>query len=217
MGVGKSKKRYHDNSVKGTRRGSKWPEETKTGAMCELLVSNNLSAVARKYGVPESTLRTWMAEARKLGPGERKSLFDAERERQLRALQHRAATGARLSVEYIGRRLEVGARDAEASEAIKARLDAMDGVSFTGEELTVACIPDEAKDEALRRQEQAMRDKLGAAGKRHQPMSDFAAANYARALATIAGRAGELLGEDQEEAALVVQVVLDDTAKELMG
>lgn len=214
--MGKGKRRYHDNSVKGTRRGSKWPEETKTGAMCELLVSNNLTAVARKYGVPESTLRTWMAETRKLGPGERRSLFDAERERQLRALQHRAAAGARLSVEYIGRRLEVGARDAEASEAIKARLDAIDGVSFAGEELTVACIPDEAKDEAMRRQEQAMRDKLGAAGLRHRPMSDFAAANYARALAAITGRAGELLGEDQEETAPAVEVRMDEAAKELM-
>ena len=80
------KRRYVDNTVKGTRRGSRWPEETKTGAMCDLLVGNNLSAVARKYGVPESTLRTWMSAAHKLDAGGRKSLFDQERERQIRAL-----------------------------------------------------------------------------------------------------------------------------------
>ena len=48
--------RYRDNTVKGTRRGSKWPEAVKTACMCDLLTDNNLSVVARRHGVPESTL-----------------------------------------------------------------------------------------------------------------------------------------------------------------
>ena len=47
--------RYRDNTVKGTRRGSKWPEAVKTACMCDLLTDNNLSVVARRHGVPEST------------------------------------------------------------------------------------------------------------------------------------------------------------------
>ena len=40
--------KYRDNTVKGSRRGKKWPEEIKTAAMCDLLLSNNLSEVARR-------------------------------------------------------------------------------------------------------------------------------------------------------------------------
>ena len=62
--------RYRDNTVKGTRRGSKWPEAVKTACMCDLLTDNNLSVVARRHGVPESTLRTWERQARELTLGE---------------------------------------------------------------------------------------------------------------------------------------------------
>ena len=62
--AGGKKRIYRDNTVKGKRRGSKWPAEIKTAALCDLLVNNNLSQVAARYGVPESTLRTWETEAR---------------------------------------------------------------------------------------------------------------------------------------------------------
>ena len=78
--------RYRDNTVKGTRRGSKWPEAVKTACMCDLLTDNNLSVVARRHGVPESTLRTWERQARRKTPGEQKSLFEAAREQELREL-----------------------------------------------------------------------------------------------------------------------------------
>lgn len=184
--MGKGGKRYRDNSVPGSRRGSKWPEEVKTGAMCDLLVSNNLSAVARKYGVPESTLRTWQAAARKLGPGDRKSLFDAERERQLRALQHQAAAGARVSAEFIARRLALSDRDAAASEAITARLDTLDGLAFGTDGSMVQLPVASAKEE---------KEKLIGAQRRHRPINDFAAANYLRALTAIADKAGAMLGD----------------------
>lgn len=184
------KRRYVDNTVKGTRRGSRWPEETKTGAMCDLLVGNNLSAVARKYGVPESTLRTWMNSARRLDAGERKSLFDQERERQIRALQHKAAAGARASVEYISRRFDLNARNTEIYEQSQRLVDRIDGISVDGDEpFTEVATPGGAPSAGDR-------EKLLEAMNRHRPMSDFAAANYLRALVSVTGKAAELLGED---------------------
>lgn len=184
------KRRYVDNTVKGTRRGSRWPEATKTGAMCDLLVGNNLSAVARKYGVPESTLRSWMSAAQKMDPGRRKSLFDQERERQIRALQHKAAAGARASVEYIGRRFDINARNTEIYEQSQRLVDQIDGISVDGDEPpTALAVPGGAPGGGDR-------EKLLEAMDRHRPMSDFAAANYLRALVSVTGKAAELLGED---------------------
>ena len=90
--------RYRDNTVKGTRRGSKWPEAVKTACMCDLLTDNNLSVVARRHGVPESTLRTWERQARRKTPGEQKSLFEAAREQELRELNRKASAADRKSV-----------------------------------------------------------------------------------------------------------------------
>lgn len=184
------KRRYVDNTVKGTRRGSRWPEETKTGAMCDLLVGNNLSAVARKYGVPESTLRTWMSAAHKLDAGGRKSLFDQERERQIRALQHKAAAGARASVEYINRRFDLNARNTEIYEQSQRLVDQIDGISVDGDEQPTALTTPGGVPGA------GDREKLLEAMNRHRPMSDFAAANYLRALVSVTGKAAEMLGED---------------------
>lgn len=108
--------RYRDNTVKGTRRGSKWPEAVKTACMCDLLTDNNLSVVARRHGVPESTLRTWERQARRKTPGEQKSLFEAAREQELRELNRKASAAANNSVDYVRRRLERNDRDAEIYE-----------------------------------------------------------------------------------------------------
>lgn len=200
---------YRKNTVKGSRKGQKWPEQTRTAALCDLLVGNNICAVARRYGVPESTLRSWMAAARKTGRKGEQSLFDAARAEQLRALGHLAAAGARASVEYAQRRLEIGARDAELCEEIQRRLDADDGLC--GEEG-----PDGAgamdADERL---------KLRLAMERHRPITDLAAANYIRTLTGTAGRAAEIIQADRERQegpeAGRMAFVLDGTLDELGG
>lgn len=189
-------RKYCKNTVKGSRKGSKWPEEIKTAAICDLLVSNNICAVARRYGVPESTLRTWLTAARKKSADEKKSLFDAAREAELRALNHNAAAAARNSVEFIRRRLEANEADAAIYAGAKARLDEADGI-FGGER------PGGGKALTVQEPEVPMsaeeRESLQAAMARHKPMGDFAAANYLRALTGVAGKSAQLLGEEKTE------------------
>ena len=114
---------YHDNTVKGTRRGRKWPEDIRTAAMCDLLVHNNLSDVARRYNVPESTLRSWMNQANRKTDREKKSLFEQARETELRALARKASAAANCSVEYMRRRLEQNLNDTQITEYCRRRVD----------------------------------------------------------------------------------------------
>ena len=90
--------KYRKNSVKGQQRGKKYSEAVRTACMCDLLVMDNLSDVAKKHGVPESTLRTWERQARRKTPGEQKSLFEAAREQELRELNRKASAAANNSV-----------------------------------------------------------------------------------------------------------------------
>lgn len=210
---------YHDNTVKGTRRGKKWPEEIRTAAMCDLLVHNNLSDVARRYNVPESTLRTWMKQAERKKPEERKSLFEKAREAELRALARKASAAANCSVEYMRRRLEQNLSDSEITEYCRKRLDELDGlIAYDGPE-----DPECRELGPVRAVEQEMpgeRDMLLKLMDRHRPMSDFGAANFARTLVSVTGRAADLLGDEAEaQAALKVEVcgVTDDEAQEMMG
>lgn len=209
---------YHDNTVKGTRRGKKWPEEIRTAAMCDLLVHNNLSDVARRYNVPESTLRTWMKQAVRKKPDEKKSLFEKARETELRALARKASAAANCSVEYMRRRLEQNLDDAEITEYCRKRLDELDGlITYDGPE-----DPECRELGPVREVEQEMpgeRDMLLKLMDRHRPMSDFGAANFARTLVSVTGRAADLLGDDDEaQAALRVEVcgVTDDEAQDMM-
>ena len=193
--MAKAKRKYCRNTVSGSRKGSKWPEEVKTAAICDMLTSNNICAVARRHGVPESTLRTWLTAARKKSADEKKSLFDAAREAELRALNHNAAAAARNSVEFIRRRLEANEADAAIYAGAKARLDEADGIGTgeagQGRALTVGESP-----APMSTQE---REQLVAAMGRHKPMGDFAAANYLRALTSVAGKSAQLLGEEKTE------------------
>lgn len=125
------KRHFRKNSVKGTRRGSRYPEEVKTAALADMLVCRNLSEVARKYRVPESTLRTWRS---KLGKQEEKDLFEKARMEALKEISARAAKSAALSVEYMQRRLE----HAIETEELRERLltgEGIDDMELRQEEL----------------------------------------------------------------------------------
>lgn len=190
MAQGQKKRVRKPNTVKGTRRGSKWPERIKTAAMADLLVNSNRSDVARRYGVPESTLRTWETAARKKSPDQQKSLFDQERERQLRELNHDAAASARASVAYIRRRLEASAENEIITAQIRQKLDQAAGVTIGPEGVELGPAEELEENERL---------GLIQAADRHRPLGDYPLANYLRALMTVQGRAAEMLGEDEPE------------------
>ena len=187
--------------------------------MCDLLVHNNLSDVARRYNVPESTLRTWMKQAERKKPEEKKSLFEKARETELRALARKASAAANCSVEYMRRRLEQNLSDAEITEYCRKRLDELDGlIAYEGPE-----DPECRELGPVRKVEPEVpgeREMLLKLMDRHRPMSDFGAANFARTLVSVTGRAADLLGDEAEaQAALKVEVcgVTDDEAQEMMG
>ena len=56
------KRAYCKNTVKGKQRGKKYPAEFRAEVVMAMLDSNSICAVAKKYGVPESTIRSWMSE-----------------------------------------------------------------------------------------------------------------------------------------------------------
>lgn len=223
--AGEAKKRvYRKNKTKGSRPGSKWPEEVRTGAMCDLLVSNNICAVARKYGVPESTLRTWMTAAKKKTDAEKKDLFAQERERQLRALGHMAAAGARNTVQYIVGRLEENDREAAIFYGLKQQLDEDDRLMVwqeTGQDPGSAEVRDREGSalvvldgegtptgQTVRLTEEA-RSRLISQMDRHRPMSDFAATNYLRTLTSVARQAAEMTGDDDTADKTLVLTIED--------
>lgn len=210
---------YRDNTVKGTRRGKKWPEDIRTAAMCDLLVHNNLSEVARRYNVPESTLRTWQAKADKKKPGERKSLFEQAREAELRAIARKASAAANCSVEYMRRRMERNLNDEEITGYCRRRLDELDGlIAYEGpEDPACEALGPVRQIEPEREGERAMLEQLML---RHKPMTDFGAANFARTLVSVTGRAADLLEDDGPgEQVLRVEIcgVEDAEAEEMMG
>lgn len=219
------KRRFCRNQTQGSRRGQKWPESIRTAAMCDLLVSNNICAVARKYGVPESTLRTWMTRAERMDGNGRTSLFAQARQNELRKLNHLAAQGAAASVEYIRRRLEVNDRDAELYEGLKRRMDRAEGLMSSAEieerdriaAETVALVPYGAQGttEPAIDAEEMQRIELQMA--RHEPMTDKAAAAYLVALTAVTEKSGELLkGGDtgQQESGVVMLGAVEPFAPE---
>lgn len=124
----KKKRVYRKNTVKGTRPGGRYPEEVKTAALADMLVCRNLSEVARRYGVPESTLRTWR---KKLSAGGEKDVFDKARLAALQEINFRAARGAALSVDYLEKRL------IHAAETEKLREEMLEEQDLTKKEKMV--------------------------------------------------------------------------------
>lgn len=169
--------------------------------------------VARRHGVPESTLRTWERQARRKTPGEQKSLFEAAREQELRELNRKASAAANNSVDYVRRRLERNDRDAEIYEWALRRLNELDGViPYEG--------PDDAECEALgpvrtvRPEKPGERERMQALMERNRPMSDFAAASYMRGLVSVTERVSKMLGDGAEDSGIVVVLPEDKGAFE---
>lgn len=178
-----AKKGFCPNTVAGSQPGQKYDEEIKTAVLCDLLTTSNIHKVARRYKIPESTIRGWLKKAKEPGENGEKSLWEQAREEAVRDISAKAAVGARLAVENIQRRLVLDEGKSEKEEQLRRQIAL---ARSRGEE---------GKAEELRRKLEAVR-----------PMGDFAVANHLRALMQVSGQADKLLGEDERAATVTVQL-----------
>lgn len=113
-------RRYCKNTVPGRQgRGKKYPAKVRADVVMAMIGSNSICAVARKYGVPESTIRSWMAEEAKKPDG----AFAKARAEAAREIAARAALGARAQVGYLQQRVAENQRAADIRAKLEQRLD----------------------------------------------------------------------------------------------
>lgn len=113
-----AKRAYCKNTVKGTRRGQKYPPKVRAEVLMAMLSSGSICAVARRYGVPESTIRSWMAEE-----AGRSDAFAKERQAAAREIAIRASLGARAQVSYLQSRVDESQRAAQVQAKLHRKLD----------------------------------------------------------------------------------------------
>ncbi|MDL2214480.1 hypothetical protein LJB76_02840 [Clostridia bacterium OttesenSCG-928-O13] len=169
------------NTVPGSRRGSKYPPEVRFACMAELLVKNNIHAVAQKYGVPESTLRTWWKSIRAAGAEEQSVTLAKVQQAAMMGIALDAAGGARLSLEMINQRLHRADFNAERCAEIDERLLEDD-------------LPTD--EEAKLKKEKELRP----------PMGDYPLANYARVLMSVREKALEGSVQQKEDTGFAVEI-----------
>jgi transposase-like protein len=109
--MGMAERRYCKNKTPGSHPGQKWDKETKAGALMDYMydpnVMGNICAVARRYNVPESTIRTWINKDLLRKDGQ-KGVYAQAYEEATREVVYRAAEGARLAVAHMQKQLGSG-------------------------------------------------------------------------------------------------------------
>ena len=224
-----AQRKYCRNTVSGRQgRGRKYPAAVRAEVVMAMIGSNSICAVARKYGVPESTIRSWMAEEAKKPDG----VFAAARAEAAREIAARAALGAKAQVGYLQRRVAENQRAAEIRAKLEQRLDEdararkyKIGVLLKSEEenlqdaaetgLVVRSAPgtydrqlsDEERSE-LEKQLQRYEEKA---------MSDKDAANVAAVLLTAAANAAALAPKEQADSGQSAPAVLMEARAEETG
>ena len=113
-----AKRAYCKNTVKGSQRGQKYPPKVRAEVLMAMLSSGSICAVARRYGVPESTIRSWMAEE-----AGRSDAFAKERQAAAREIAIRASLGARAQVSYLQSRVDESQRAAQVRAKLHRKLD----------------------------------------------------------------------------------------------
>ena len=113
-----AKRAYCKNTVKGSRRGQKYPPKVRAEVLMAMLSSGSICAVARRYGVPESTIRSWLAEE-----AGRSDAFAKERQAAAREIAIRASLGARAQVSYLQSRVDESQRAAQVQAKLHRKLD----------------------------------------------------------------------------------------------
>lgn len=157
------------NTVAGSQPGKKYDEETKTEVLTALLTASNIHKVARKFKIPESTIRGWLKEARAPGPNGEKSIWQQTREDAIRDITVKASQGALMAVENIQRRLEIDTGKIDKREQLERRYV-------------------KARREGDTETENIVSLQLNALN----PMSDYVVANHLRALASVTNKADKL-------------------------
>ena len=115
-----AQRKYCKNTVSGRQgRGKKYPAKVRAEVVMAMIGSNSICAVARKYGVPESTIRSWMAEE----AGKPDGVFAEARAQAAREIAARAALGARAQVGYLQQRVAENQRASEICTKLRAKLD----------------------------------------------------------------------------------------------
>lgn len=203
-----AKRRYCKNTVPGKQgRGKKYPAAVRAEVVMAMIGSNSICAVARRYGVPESTIRSWMAEE----AGKPDGVFAAARAEAAREIAARAAVGAKAQVSYLQQRVAENQRAAEVREKLHRRLDE----DARARKYTVGALLKSQEEELAdatetgmvvysqpgsydRELDEAQRKELEAQLERYDSrvMTDRDAANVAAVLLTAAGAAAALVPKD---------------------
>ena len=213
-------RRYCKNTVPGRQgRGKKYPAKVRADVVMAMIGSNSICAVARKYGVPESTIRSWMAEEAKKPDG----AFAKARAEAAREIAARAALGARAQVGYLQQRVAENQRAADIRAKLEQRLDEdarsrrymvgrllkseaedLQDAAETG--LVVRSAPG-TYDRQLSDEE---RDELAKQLERYEAkaMTDKDAANIAAVLLTTAANAAALVPRDEGSSQSAAPAVL---------
>jgi len=213
-------RRYCKNTVPGRQgRGKKYPAAVRAEVVMAMISSNSICAVARKYGVPESTIRSWMAEEAKKPDG----VFAAARAEAAREIAARAALGARAQVGYLQQRVSENQRAAEIRAKLEKRLDEDARARDYGIGVLLKSEAEELQDAAEtalvvrsapgtydRQLSEAERDELTRQLARYEEkaMSDRDAANIAAVLLTAAANAAALVPKDEGSGQSAVPAVL---------
>lgn len=207
--MAEKKRAYCKNTVPGRQRGRKYPPKFRAEVVMAMLTTNSICAVARRYGVPESTIRTWVAEEAKRG-----DVWAEERRAAAREIALRASLGTRAQVSYLQGRVEENQRAAQVRQKLHARLDeaarardfaigtllksedeALADATETG--LVVYASPGSYDRQLDSGEEKLLTQQL----ERYegQAMTDKDAANIAKVLMTVAERASALLLGDSSQ------------------
>lgn len=218
------------NTVSGRQgRGKKYPAKVRAEVVMAMIGSNSICAVARKYGVPESTIRSWMAEE----AGKPDGVFAEARAQAAREIAARAALGARAQVGYLQQRVAENRRASEICTKLRAKLDE----DARARKYTVGALLKSQEEELADATETGMvvysqpgsydreldyeqRKELEAQLERYdaQVMSDRDAANVAAVLLTAAANAAALVprdeGSTQSAAPAVLMEAKDDAEQQ---
>lgn len=226
-GISVAKRAFCKNTVKGKQRGQKYPPKLRAEVVMAMLSSSSICAVARKYGIPESTIRSWMAEEARRG-----DVWAEERRAAAREIALRASLGTRAQVTYLQGRVEENQRAAEVKKRLHAKLDEDARARSFAVGTLLKSEAEELNDAAQtglvvysspgsydRQLDEGERRELLAQMKRYdsRTMTDKNAAAVANVLMTVAQRAAEMLPPDstQSEAgkgAPLIQIETEETA-----
>lgn len=223
-----AQRKYCKNTVPGRQgRGKKYPARVRAEVVMAMIGANSICAVARKYGVPESTIRSWMAEEAGKPDGE----FARARAEAAREIAARAALGAKAQVRYLQQRVDENRRAAEIRARLQQRLDEdararkpkvglllKDEAEQLQDAAETALVVRAAPGTYDRQLDEDERRELTAQLERYESlaMSDKDAAGIAGVLLTAAQRAAELAPADpagEQSGAPVLEIGAEGTAE----